>query len=132
MHEKTKEELEKKAHYFAAKTNKHRKKMTFEPDDMVWLHRRKVHFPEKQKSNLMPRGDGPFKVLAKINDNAYRIELPGDYGVSPTFNVADLAPFFGDNVIESRTTPFQEGGGWCRHSIHTYDPTNEPKARYIK
>jgi hypothetical protein len=108
IHEKTKEELEKKAHYFAMNANKHRK-MTFEPSDMVWVHLRKERFPKKRKSKLMPRGDGPFKVLAKINDNAYKIELPGDYGVSPTFNVVDLSPFLGDKVIESRTTPFQEG-----------------------
>ena len=46
-------------------------------------------------------------MLEKINDNAYKIELPGEYGVSATFNAADLSPFFGS--IESRTTPFQEG-----------------------
>ena len=56
---------------------------------------------------MQPRGDGPFRVLERINDNAYKIELPGEYGVSATFNVADLSPFFGST--ESRTTPFQEG-----------------------
>ena len=49
-------------------------------------------------------------MLAKINDNAYKIELPGDdYGVISMFNVADLSPFFGDDDPTSRTTPFQEG-----------------------
>ena len=43
----------------------------------------------------MPRVDGPFKVLEKINDNAYKLELPVDFGVSPTFNIADLKPYFG-------------------------------------
>ena len=57
----------------------------------------------------MPRGDGPFRVLERINDNAYKIELPDDYSVSTTFNVADLTPYFGMEESESRTTPFQEG-----------------------
>jgi hypothetical protein len=35
IHEKTKEELENKAKYFAAKVNKHQKKMMFEPGDLV-------------------------------------------------------------------------------------------------
>jgi hypothetical protein len=124
IHEKTKEELEKKAHYFATKANKHHKKMTFEPGDMVWVHLRKEHFPEKRKSKLMPRGDGPFKGLA--NDNTYKIELPGDYGVSPTFNVADLSPFLGDEVIESRTTPFREREDYADiPPIHTTQQMNQ-------
>ena len=32
-----------------------------------------------------------------------------DYGVSTTFNVVDLAPYFGLEESESRMTPFQEG-----------------------
>ena len=49
----------------------------------------------------------PFKVLRKINNNAYEIDLPSTYGVSTSFNVSDLSTFFGSE--ESRTTPFQEG-----------------------
>ena len=58
----------------------------------------------------MPRADGPFKILKKINDNAYKLELPADFGVSPRFNIADLKPYLGDeDEIESRTTPVLEG-----------------------
>jgi hypothetical protein len=109
IHEKTKEAIKKKAKYYAEWANKHRKKVTFEPGDFVWIHLRIECFPEKCKSKLMPRGDGPFRVLAKTNDNAYKIELPEDYGVSTTFNVADLTPYIGPKESESRMTPFQEG-----------------------
>jgi hypothetical protein len=55
----------------------------------------------------MPRGDGPFRVLAKINDNAYKIDLPPSYGMSNTFNVVDLLPYTSEDTSESRTTLFQ-------------------------
>jgi hypothetical protein len=59
----------------------------------------------------MPRADGPFKILEKLNDNAYKLELPPDFGVSPTFNIADLTPYVEEEVeLESRMTPFQGGG----------------------
>jgi hypothetical protein len=58
----------------------------------------------------MTRADGPFKVLKKINENAYKLDLPTDFGVSPTFNIADLKPYLGEeDELESRTTQMQEG-----------------------
>jgi hypothetical protein len=39
---------------------------------------------------------GPFKLLEKINDNAYRPELPADFEVSPAFNILDLCPYLGE------------------------------------
>jgi len=86
--------------------------MLFEAGDLVWVHLRKDRFPEQHKSKLQPRADGPFKVLRKINDNAYEIDLPSTYGVSTSFNVFDLSPFFG--LEESRMTLF-EGGGRYDH-----------------
>jgi hypothetical protein len=48
--------------------------------------------------------------VQKINDNAYKVELPGTYGVSATFNVADLSPYFDDEAeLDSRTSLFQPG-----------------------
>ena len=36
--------------------------------------------------------------------------MPPEFGVSPTFNIADLKPYLGEeDELESRTTQFQEG-----------------------
>jgi len=77
---------------------------------MVWLHLRKDRFPTLRRSKLMPRAAGPFKVLTKINDNAYILDLPAEFGVSTSFNVADLKPYVGeDEELPSRTTSISEG-----------------------
>ena len=63
----------------------------------------------------MPRADGPFEVLERIHDNAYKIDLPGDYGVSATFNVADLSPYLADDYLEdlraNSSQPGENDGG---------------------
>lgn len=64
---------------------------------------------EQRKSKLQPRGDGPFQVLERINDNAYKVELPDEYNVSSTFNVSDLSLFDADGESDLRTNPSQEG-----------------------
>ncbi|XP_074555934.1 uncharacterized protein LOC141811777 [Curcuma longa] len=90
MHEKVRLQIEKRTEQYATQANKGRKKVIFEPGDWVWVHMRKERFPAKRLSKLHPRGDGPFQVIARINDNAYKLDLPGDQ--------------------DSRTNPFEERG----------------------
>jgi len=59
----------------------------------------------------MPGGDALFKVLEKVNDNDYKLDLPGDMGVFPTFNIGDLKPYLKDEDDEDglRANHNQEG-----------------------
>ena len=61
-----------------------------------------------QLAKLHPREDGPFQVVARIGDNAYKLNLPGEYGVSATFNVSDLSLFEFSDSEDSRTSLFEE------------------------
>jgi hypothetical protein len=58
----------------------------------------------------MSRADCLFKILGKINDNVYKLELPSEFGVSPTLNISDLRPYLGEeDEVLLRTTSIQEG-----------------------
>jgi hypothetical protein len=92
----------------ASQANKGRRRVIFEPGDWVWVHMRKERFPAHRKTKLHPRGDGPSQILEKINDNAHKVDLPGEYKVSATFTVSNLSPF--DVGEDSRSNPFEERG----------------------
>src|SRR3954469_3269296 len=107
--------------------------MIFDEGDLVWIHLSKDHFPKDRDSKLKPRGDGPFKVLKRINNNAYIIDIPtSKYLVSSTFNVKDLSPYHGEDEVEkveeSRTTLSQGGGADAARPTNatTSTPTSSP------
>ena len=84
--------------------------MVFKPDDWVWLHMLKEQFLVQCHNKLLSCGDGPFQVLERINDSAYELELPGEYGVSTTFNIFYLCPFDSNNALDLKTKPSQDEG----------------------
>ena len=82
--------------------NVHKKPITFQRGDLVSIHLRKDRFLDALKSKLLPRADGPFKILTKINNDAYMVDIPTDkYSVSTMFNISDLAPYHGDETFDS-------------------------------
>nr|GEX64670.1 putative reverse transcriptase domain-containing protein [Tanacetum cinerariifolium] len=87
------------------------KSLNEQEGDLVWIFLRRERFPQRRFGKLQPRADGPFRVLQRINDNAYTIDFPDHYGVSATFNVADLSPYTeGDELgVDSGTSRFLEG-----------------------
>ncbi|KAL0154119.1 hypothetical protein M9458_050578 [Cirrhinus mrigala] len=62
----------------------------YEPGQWVWLLTRdlRLHLPCKK---LSPRYVGPFKIIKQIAVS-FRLELPAEYRISPTFHVSLLKP----------------------------------------
>src|SRR6187399_789596 len=129
VHEDTRATIERQVHRLTTKINVNKAPMVFQPGDLVWLHLRKDRFPHERKSKLLPRADGPFKVLARYNDNAYKIDIPRDkYPVSDTFNIKDLSPFHGDEDFDPRSDLSQgRGDDTVYPRAITMDPPSPPQ-----
>ena len=107
IHKEVRKNIEKANETYKKQANKRvRNVKNFEVGDLVWIYMRKERFPSQRKNKLMPRAEGPFEVVEKINDNAYKVDLGGRHGVSSTFNVGDLALYYDDE--ELRAIPFEE------------------------
>ena len=58
----------------------------------------------------MARGNDPHKIVQKVGDNAYKIELLDEMNIFATFNVGDLTPYTKDKdegCEDLRANPLQ-------------------------
>jgi hypothetical protein len=58
--------------------------------DKVWLNIKKIWLPEGLSHKFLGPYAGPFKVLEKKFPNTYKLELPKNLKVHPTFHVSLL------------------------------------------
>jgi hypothetical protein len=61
--------------------------------DQVWLEAMHLHFPH-QKSKLIPKQMGPFKIIKEVSLVVYQLQLPAAWWIHDVFHMSLLSPYF--------------------------------------
>ncbi|KAM9568095.1 uncharacterized protein ACWYII_039152 [Salvelinus alpinus] len=72
----------------------------FAPGDRVWLSTRNLPLRLLCRK-LVPRFVGPFKVLRRVNEVCYRLQLLTNYHINPSFHVSLLRPVLAGPLQEA-------------------------------
>ncbi|XP_057526371.1 uncharacterized protein LOC130805605 [Amaranthus tricolor] len=109
VHKQVHTNLEETNKKYKVQADKHLKaRQQIKDGDQVWVYLRKKRFPHLRRNKLQPRAIGPYSVLRKIGNNAFEIQLPTEYNISPIFNIGDLT--LHQPTQELGTILSQEGG----------------------
>ncbi|XP_075075102.1 uncharacterized protein LOC142162641 [Nicotiana tabacum] len=99
-----------------------RTKRIFQVGDMVYLKLqpyRQVSLALRRNLKLRSKFYGPYKVIAKIGQVAYKLELPADSKVHPGFHVSLLKKKVGTGVVvQTLLTMTGEDGQFLVRPVH--------------
>ena len=76
--------------YQKKQADKHRRELTFTEGECVMLSTRNLALPQVRA--FKKRFIGPFRVIQKLSDVAYRLELPPELHIHNVFHVSLLKP----------------------------------------
>lgn len=106
MVDEAKASLEKAVWRMKKYADRKRRPLEFEVGDQVLLKltpqiwkkikSRKIH------KGLVQKYDGPFEIVKKVGNVAYRLKLPDRLKIHPTFHVSFLKPFQPDLLLDGR------------------------------
>ena len=83
--------------------NRKRKEQHFVVGDKVWLSNANLAL-KKPSKKLTAKYSGPFEIIEKINDVAFKLKLPEHFRIHPVFHVSLFKPY-NENTIEGRLQP---------------------------
>lgn len=79
--------------YYKHVWNEWHKPLEFEIGDLALINPHSLGLMKGKGLKLTPRLEGPFEVLARVSEVAYRLRLPASYKIHPVVNIQHLESF---------------------------------------
>ncbi|TYK20913.1 Asp_protease_2 domain-containing protein [Cucumis melo var. makuwa] len=90
LHKDVANQLEKMNEGYKKQASKHRRFKEFKEKDLVMVYLRKARFSAGKYNKLQPKKIGPYRIVKKFGDDAYKIELPSHININPIFKIVDI------------------------------------------
>ena len=111
IHQRVISNLQTSATNYKTAADAHRRRVVFEVGDQVWAFLTKDRIPAHSYNKLKAKKIGPLEVLERINDNAYRLQLPAHINTSDVFNVRHLTRYVPPDPLPDSGTNLSNPGG---------------------
>lgn len=98
MLEKTKVFLKKAQKRYKKQVNVERREVEYEVGQKVLMNVKNFTMPEGLTPKFMSKFVGPFSIRERVFKDVYKLELPPEIKVHPTFHVSLLKPFKEDTL----------------------------------
>ena len=112
LHEQLKQNLTQAQDYLHAAQQRQKlyydsshRVQSFQEGDMVLLSTKNIGLSNSGTFKLLPRYVGPFKVLSKVGELAYRLQLPPTMRIHNVFHISKLKQFHDDGRMQPPPPP---------------------------
>jgi hypothetical protein len=112
--------------------DRNRVERTFTVGDMVYLKLqpyRLTAFGLRNSLKLQSKYYGPFRVLARVGNVAYKLQLPTNVNIHPVFHVSQLKRHLGPTAVPNPDLPLVDANGRIKtEPVHVLQTRQIPRS----
>ncbi len=83
-----------------AYADRSRREVVYAVGDMILLSTKNIRLLDPRNNKLLPKWLGPFQIVQKVGEVAYKLALPATMRIHPVFHVSLLKPYRSNGTVQ--------------------------------